>query len=96
MSSPVQTISLYAPSPVPQPRIALALGAFLDWAQAALAARRERLAIQTARQQFERELAAARLQAHEWMREDPRMAADLLAAIDRHEAAFLPEGKIAR
>lgn len=96
MSSPVQSISLYTPSPVPQPRIALALEAFLDWAQAALAARRERLASQAARQQFERDMAAARREAASWMRDDPRMGADLLAAIDRQEAAFLPEGRIAR
>jgi len=96
MTTAVHHVYVYAPAAAVRPRIVEAIEQLIDAGSAALRARRARLAAEREREQFARDVQAARREAYAWMRDDARMGADLLAAIDRHEAMFLPQGSIAR
>ncbi len=81
----MSTITLHVPAPVAAPRGAALFGAvygtvvsgFVAWRQTQL----------QRRAQASRAAEAAEVRAYAWqlMNEDPRFAADLLAAVDRHE-----------
>lgn len=79
------TITVQTPVKVPAPYAARLAAAgflsFLAWFQRTSAARAER----QARTDRIREAAAVRDYAQRFASEDPRFAADLLAAADRHE-----------
>lgn len=96
MSAEVLHIDVVGPASQPHPRIVEAVEQIVDSVSEALAARRERLATQKAQEQLRHDIEAARCEAYALMRDDPRMGADLLAAVDRHEAMFLSDGAIAR
>jgi hypothetical protein len=96
MNTAVHHIDVYAPAAAVRPRIIEAIEQLIDIGSDALRAHHARAAAKRERQQFARDVLAARREAYAWMREDPRMGADLLAAIDRQEAMFLPAGSIAR
>jgi len=94
MSSHVYKIDVPAPFSLERthPRLAIAIGAGIEWLFAATAAWRHRHAAERLQRQLVRDVAAARREAYAMMKDDPRMAADLLSAADRHEANALPEG----
>lgn len=96
MSAQVHTMDVYAPEAEVRPRIIGAVEMLIDSATAALAEHREHVRVQQEQEQFARDAEAARREAYAWMRDDPRMGADLLAAVDRQEAMFLSDGAIAR
>lgn len=96
MSAQVHSVNVYAPSSPINPRIVEAVEILIDYAIRAVVVLRQRRAAARAERQLQRDVRTARREAYAWMRDDPRMGADLLAAIDRHEAMFLSEGSIAR
>jgi hypothetical protein len=92
MSSHVHDAKVFVPRAAGRPHLVIALDAALDWAFKVVAAYRRHHAAQRLQHQITRDVAAARREAYAMMRDDPRMAADLLAAADRHEADALPDG----
>jgi hypothetical protein len=80
------TISMYTPRKVAVPRAAGLAAALFTLLLSAL--RRSSQARATSQQQDERfrDAAAVRAYAQRFARHDPRFAADLLAAADRHES----------
>ena len=94
MSSQVYRIDVPAPFSAErtQSRLGIAIEAGMKWLFAATAEYRRRHAAQRLQRQVARDVARARREAYAMMRDDPRMASDLLAAADRYEGSALPPG----
>jgi hypothetical protein len=96
MSSHAHTVDVFFPFERTHPRLAIAIETAIEWVAAAIAGYRRRHARERLQRKVARDVAAARRAAYAMMGDDPRMACDLLAAADRHEAAALPVGTTTR
>jgi hypothetical protein len=82
------TLSIRTPAPVVVPRGALPLAGLFTAALGWFGARRQTLVANAVASDLHTEAAAVREYAHRYASQDPRFAADLLAAADRHEGGM--------
>jgi hypothetical protein len=89
MSTYVTSVEVVAPSQFPHPHLAIAIERLITWIADLVEAYRSRHAAELAQRAVQTDAAAARREAYRMMRYDPRVAAEMLVAADRHEAMYL-------